>query len=543
MQGYRRGLMSVAECIVPGSALLMAGALALAPPVAAQTVPAGAKAEVVRGVEARAKLSQVINDKLFSFAELGFQEHETERYLTTLLEKEGFTIERNVAGLPTGWTARWTNGSGGPVIALGSDIDGIPKASQTPGIPWRQPMVEGGPGHGEGHNSGQAMNIVAALAVKDWMVRTRTPGTLVIWPGVAEELLGGKAYFVRENVFKNVDAALFSHVSNVLSTSWGQPSGTGMVSVEYAFKGESAHSAGAPWRGRSALDGVIAMANGWEMRREHLRTEQRSHYVITDGGDQPNVVPAEAKIWFYLREQTFDGVGKMLKTADDVADGAAKMTNTTVSRRILGAGANQHFNRPIAEAAQANIAAVGMPKWDADDQAFARAVQANTGATVKDGLDTTIKGLTTPPKEPKSGGSDDIGDVSWTVPTITIRYPANIPGLPGHNWANAMAMATPIAHKGVQAGAKVMAMTLVDLLSRPKLLADAKAYFRDVQTKDQKYVPVLSKEDVPATWLNEAIMARYKPELAKRYYDPDLYGTYLEQLGVKWPTLGTGPNK
>ncbi|HWK36363.1 amidohydrolase [Sphingomonas sp.] len=521
--------------------VVAAGIMALALPAAARTAPGGAKAEVVRGVEARAKLAQVISDQLFSYAELGFQETETARYLTTLLEKEGFTVERGVAGLPTGWVARWTNGSGGPVIALGSDIDGIPKASQTPGIPWRQPMVEGGPGHGEGHNSGQALNIVAALAVRDWMVRTNTPGTLVLWPGVAEELLGGKAYLVREGVFKGVDAAIFTHVASQLATGWGQPSGTGMVSVEYTFKGESAHAAGAPWRGRSALDGVIAMANGWEMRREHLRPEQRSHYVISDGGDQPNVVPSQAKIWFYLREQSFDAIATMLKTADDIADGAAKISSTTVSRRLLGTAAIQHFNRPMAEAAQANIVAVGMPKWDADDQAFAKAVQANVGATVHDGLETELAKLGPPPAKPASGGSDDVGDVSWTVPTITLRYPSNIPGLPGHNWTNAIAMATPIAHKGVEAGARVMAMTIVDLLTRPKLLADARAYFRDVQNKDQHYIPVLASDDAPATWLNAETMARYQPDLAKRYYDPQRYGSYLEQLRVKWPTLGTGP--
>jgi aminobenzoyl-glutamate utilization protein B len=519
------------------TSLALAGMMTLCCGAAAAKTPPPAKADVARGVEARAKLSQVINDTLFSFAELGFQESETERYLTALLEKEGFTIERGIAGMPSAWSARWRNGAGGPVLALGSDIDGIPKASQTPGIPWRQPLVEGAPGHGEGHNSGQAMNIVAALAVKDWMIRTKTPGTLLIWPGVAEEQLGGKAQFVRAGVFRDADAVIFSHVADEFSTYWGQPSGTGMVSVEYSFKGESAHSAGSPWRGRSALDGVIAMANGWELRREHLRTEQRSHYVISDGGDQPNVVPSQARIWFFLREQSFDGVANMLKIADDIADGAAKMTGTNVQRRLLGTAAIQHFNRPLAEAAEANIKAVGMPKWDADDQAFARAVQAGIDAPVKDGLATKLVPLAPPPKELKSGGSDDIGDVSWTVPTIPIYYPANIPGLPGHNWADAIAMATPIAHKGVQAGAKVMAMTLIDLLTRPKLLADAKAYFRDVQTKDQKYVPMLGKTDVAATWLNTGIMEKFRPDLRKHYYDAGKYETYLQQLGVTWPTL------
>lgn len=519
---------------------LAAGALALAMPATAMAQSA-AKAEVVRGVEARARLSQTINDQLFSYAELGFHEVRTQAYLTELLEKEGFAIRREVSGLRSGWLASWTNGSGGPVIAVGSDIDGIPKASQTPGIPWRQPMVEGGPGHGEGHNSGQAVNIVAALAVKDWMVRTKTPGTILLWPGVAEELLGGKAYMVRDGVFKDADAVIFTHVDDQLRTFWGQPSGTGLVSVEYSFKGESAHSAGAPWRGKSALDAVMLMGQGWEARREHLRPEQRSHYIISDGGDQPNVVPQSASIWFYLREQKFDSIAKMLTTATEIAEGAARMTGTTVTRRILGAAAPQHMNRPIAEAAQVNIQAVGMPKWDVDDQAFAKAVQTNIAAEKIEGLNIKLADFAAPPAEPKSGGSDDIGDVSWTVPTISIRYPANIPGLPGHNWANAIAMATPIAHKGVQAGAKVVAMTMVDLFTKPALRTAAKAYFNDVQTKDQKYAPVLTKTDAPAAWLNTDMMARYTPELSKYHYDPAKHATYLEQLGIKWPTLGSGP--
>jgi aminobenzoyl-glutamate utilization protein B len=518
---------------------LIAIACATGMPMAAsaQSKPSGLKARAVAGVEARTKLAQVVNDSVFSFAELGLHETETSRYLTDLLEKEGFKVERGVSGLPTGWVARWTHGSSGPVIAVGSDIDGIPKASQKPGIPWHDPMVPGGPGHGEGHNSGQAVNIVAALAVKELMEKENISGTLVLWPGVAEELLAGKAYFVRDGVFKGVDAVLFTHVSNNLGTAWGQPGGTGLVSVEYTFAGESAHSAGAPWRGKSALDGVMLMGTGWDFRREHLRPEQRSHYVITDGGDQPNVVPQRASIWFYFREIGFDGIKKNFEIGNTIADAAAKMTDTTVTRRILGAAAPRHFNKPMAEAAYANIKMVGLPQWSADDQAFAKVVQTNLKAEKVEGLATKIEELKPPVENPPSGGSDDIGDVAWTVPTITIGYPSNIPGLPGHNWSNAIAMATPIAHKGVVAGAKVMAMTMIDLLTKPELLKAAKTYFTDVQTKDQKYVPMITAADKPVLELNTEIMARFKPELSKYYYQPDRYGTYLEQLGIKWPTL------
>ena len=494
------------------------------------------KTQAVAGVTARAKLAQEINDSLFSFSELGFQEVETQRYLTALLEKNGFKVERGIAGIPSAWIARWTQGSGGPTIALGSDVDCIPKASQKPGIPWHEPLVDGAPGHGEGHNSGQAVNIVAALTVQELMKRNNIAGTLVIWPGIAEELLGGKAFFVRDGVFAGVDAVLFTHVANNLTTSWGYSGGTGLVSVEYTFHGESAHSAGAPWRGRSALDGVELMTMGWEMRREHLRPEQRSHFVITDGGDQPNVVPSLASVWFYFREQTFENIDHNYKIANKIADAAAQMTDTTVTHRMLGSAAPQNFNRPLAEAAYKNIKVIGLPKWSEDEQAFAKAVQHNIGAK-EEGLATTLTELEAPPKEPKSGGSDDIGDVSWNVPTITVRYPANIPNLPGHNWANAIAMATPIAHKGIVAGSKVIAMTTLDLLTDKNLLPKVKTYFTTVSTRDQKYMPMLSQTDRPPTETNSETMGKYKEELKKYYYDPSRYSTYLEQLGIKFPTL------
>lgn len=220
-----------------------------------------------------------------------------------------------------------------------------------------------------------------------------------------------------------------------------------------------------------------------------------------------------------------------------IAEAAAKMTDTTVTRRIIGTAAPRHFNRPIAEAAYANIKAVGLPEWTSEEQAFAKLVQKNAKAQEQEGLAVELKRLEPPLEEPKSGGSDDIGDVSWTVPTITIRYPSNIPNLPGHNWTDAIAMATPIAHKGVVAGAKVVAMTTLDLLVDANLRKAATDYFTNVQTKDQKYLPMIGSADKPAIELNAEIMARYKPELSKYYYDPARYPTYLDQLGIQFPML------
>jgi len=492
------------------------------------------KAVVVDGVEQRRKLAQVMNDTVFSFGELAYQEFETSKYLTSLLEKNGFSVERGVVGMPTAWVARW--GSGRPVIALGSDIDCLPKASQKPGVAYREPLVEGAPGHGEGHNSGQAVNIVAALAVKDLMEREKLSGTLVIWPGVAEELLAGKAFFVRAGIFKDVDAVLFTHVGDDLSTAWGAPRGSGLISVEYTFEGESAHAANAPWRGRNALRAVELMNIGWDFRREHLRPEQRSHYVITDGGDQPNVVPSLASVWYFFRELDFENIKKNYEIGNKIAEAAAMMTDTKVTRKVIGTAAPRHFNKTLAETLQTNIERVGMPQWTEDEQTFAKAVQRLVEGK-EDGLNTAVKKLEPPPARPESGSSDDIGDVSWVVPTVTFRYPANIPNLPGHNWSNAIAMATPIAHKGIVAGSKVMAMTMIDLLLRPELIQGAKAYFTDVQLKNHKVLPLLSETDQPQIHLNRETMERFRPAMRKFYYDASKYDTYLDQLGVKFPTL------
>jgi len=495
------------------------------------------KQEALRDVDGMQKKVQEMVDMVFSFGELGYQEVETSRYLVATLRQNGFTVTEGTSGMPTAWVAKW--GSGKPVIALGSDIDGIPQTSQKPGIAYRDPLVEGAPGHGEGHNSGQAVNIAAALAVKKIMEREKIPGTLMLWPGVAEELVGAKAYFVRDGMFKDVDFAIFSHVGTKLGTSWGASTGSGLVSVEYTFEGQTAHSAGSPWRGRSALDAVELMNAGWNYRREHLRPQHRVHYVIRDGGDQPNVVPRRASVWYYLREIDYPHIQELFTIANDMAKGAALMTGTThANTRMLGTAWPRHFNKPVAEAMTDNAKTVGMPTWSSADQTLAKALQKELKEPEK-GLDTALAILEAPKPddEQRGGGSDDIGDVSWVVPTVTLSYPSNIPNLPGHNWANAIAMATPIAHKGVVAGAKVEALTILDLLLKPALLPEAWKYFRDVQQKDVKYTPLLRAGDRPATELNAAVMARYRPEMKKFYYDPSKYATYLEQLGIQYPTV------
>ena len=319
-------------------------------------------------------LGQQMNDMVFSFGEIGFQEVETQRYLGKLLRDNGFTVEDGVAGIPTAWVAKWGIGHAGDRLRVGrrrhpaglaearrrlSRPDGRRRAR-----PRRRPQLR----HAAQHRGG-------ASRVKRIMEREKLPGTLMIWPGVAEELLGTKAYYVRAGLFKDVDVVLYNHVGANLATGWGDSGGSGLVSVEYTFEGETAHSAGAPWRGRSALDAVELMNVGWNYRREHLRLSQRTHYVVTNGGDQPNVVPRNASVWYYFRETDYDAIRNMWDIGDKMAEGAALMTNTTWTSRVLGTAWPRHTNRTLAETMHANIQHVGLPTWSEADIALAKATQ------------------------------------------------------------------------------------------------------------------------------------------------------------------------
>ena len=499
------------------------------------------KKEAVADVDGHAQMAQRMVDQIFSYGELGFQEIETNRYLIDILTTNGFSVQQGVAGIPTAFVATW--GSGKPVIALGSDIDCIPQASQKPGVAYHEPMIEGAPGHGEGHNSGQAVNIIAALAVKKIMEREHLPGTLRIWTGTAEELVGSKAYFIRAGLFKDVDVALFTHVGDDIGRVVGRSRrAPGWYRCSTRFVGETAHAAGAPWRGRSALDAVELMDIGWNFRREHLRLSQRSHYVIPDGGDQPNVVPRTASVWYYFRETDYAAHQVPLGNRRHDGEGGG---DDGWRRARADAGARQRLAAALQQGRRrshwANIQKVGLPEWSDADQT------ARQGAA--EGAEESEGGGAPHEVEGGAAGTGD-GQHAAAAPTTSATSPGTsrrsrcaiprtFPDLPGHNWANAIAMATPIAHKGVVAGAKVQAMTMLDLLTQPELVEQAWDYFRNVQTKETKYEPLLRPQDKPAIWLNKAIMDKYRPEMKKFYYDPSRYTTYLEQLGIAYPTLRT----
>jgi len=518
----------------------MLSGLALGDAVPSGAVPSQAtksadelKAEVIGAIDGRQKLTQEIVDSLFSFSELGYQENWTSEYLVKILRDAGFSVETGQAGMPTAFEARW--GSGKPVIGLMTDIDGLPETSQKPGVPWHEPLIEGGPGHGEGHNTGMGLIVVAAMALKDVMETNGIEGTISIVPGVAEELLGSRNFMVRAGMFEDLDAMIQVHISSGMSTSYGE-SGSGLVSTMYTFHGQSAHGAGAPWAGRSALDAVELMNVGWNFRREHLRLQQRSHYVIYDGGNQPNVVPSKATVWYYFRELDYPHIKQMHETGTRIAEAAAMMTDTEMTERMVAAAWQRHYNKTLAETVYSNIQAVGMPDWSDDDQAFARAVQEMMGGRLQ-GLRTEIGDPPSPPSgQNMGGGSDDIAEVSWNLPTIGLRYPGNIPGTTGHHWSAAIAEATPIAHKGCTTGAKVVATTVIDLLTDPSILEAAWDYFNE-QTAEVKWESLIPDGVDPMVEIYENKMNLYRPQLEKLRYDPTRFSTYLEQLGVEYPIL------
>jgi len=486
----------------------------LGSPAAAQDA-GGPKATAFAAIDRNAGEIAKVGDAIFSFAELGMQETETAALCVRLLKEMGYTVETGVSGIPTAILA--TYGSGHPVIAVHVEYDAVPSGSQTPGATAHEPVVAGAPGHAEGHNTNAALWIGAAFAVKQAIDQHHLTGTIKLFSAPAEEQGISRPYFVRDGYFKDVDAALHAHVGSDLSTSYG-PRQYAVMSVQYEFFGRTAHAATSPWTGASAVDAVKLMDIGWDALREHLPPTQRSHSVIVDGGVQPNVVPDHAVIWYFFRESTYEGADSLFKKAHDVAEGAALMTGTTFEEHVLSACWPTRDNRTMAGIVQANIDLVGLPSWTPEEQAFARRIQEAAGAKPV-GLDTTP----TPLREAvQSPSSNDSGDITWIVPHGRITFPANVPGVPFHHWAAAVAEASSIAHKGEVAGAKVMAGTIVDLLAHPELVAKARATFEE-EVAGSTYRSLLPPDQKPPLDLNAAEMGKYRDLMKPHYLHPEIH--------------------
>ena len=489
--------------------------------------PAALKREANQAIDANADRLGRLSDAIYSYSEIGFQEINTVKLITAELEKNGFTIERNVADMPTAFKA--TAGSGSPVIGLMADFDGIPGGNQRPGILARDELVAGAPGHGEGHNAGLPTVIGPAIAVKNLLAKYKLPGTVIVFGGPAEELLASRVYMINAGAFKGVDAMLDAHIGNSLGTSWGL-NNLGIASIEWTFHGEQAHSAGSPWAGRSALDGVELMNIGMNFLREHLELDTRFHYVTTFGGNQPNVVPPEARVWYYFRHQTYPELMQLVEKARVVAKAAAAMSFTTVEERVLSGSWPYNANKALSEVLDKNIQEIGMPEWSPDDKAFAAEFQKAMGAKPT--------GLASKPTANRGDGqgssSNDAGDVTWQTPMARLSFPSQVSGGTGHHWTSAVVPATPVAHKGIIVGAKSLAGTLIDLFVVPSNLQTIKADFAK-QMAGVEWKSIVPPGAKPPTHLNTELMGKYRPLLEKYYYNPDSPKTYLEELGVQYP--------
>jgi aminobenzoyl-glutamate utilization protein B len=504
----------------------------MATPVLAQA-PANIeamKADAFAVVDGNADRMGRLSDAIYSYAEIGFQEVKTIALVTKTLRDAGFAVTTGVAGMPTAYMA--TYGSGGPVIGLMSDFDGVPATSQMPTTFEHSDQVPGAPGHGEGHNTHQPTLIGAALAAKAVKDKYKIAGTIVVYGGPAEELLASRGYMVKAGLFKNVDAMLDLHVGTEFGTSYGL-NNFANISVEWSFKGEQAHGA-RPWQGRSALDGVELMNVGVNQMREHGYdpADARIHYVISNGGKQPNVVPAEASVWYYFRAKSPEIVEHLLDWSRGIAQGAAMATKTEVSERIFSGSWPFNGNKALAVLVSGNIAKVGMPKWTDADVSFAKSYQKAMGAPIV-GLPTEVEKLG---NDRQGASTSDAGDISWNLPYVRMYIPAKPAGaLAGHHWSSAIGPATPVAHKGIAVGSKALAASIIDLMTDAKALADIRSDWTAEMARWPKWRSLIPDSSTPPIHLNTEEMATYRTALKQFEYDPNSKKTYLEFMGAAYP--------
>jgi aminobenzoyl-glutamate utilization protein B len=451
-----------------------------------------------------------ISDAIWEYAELGLQEFKSSKLLADTLDRAGFKVERGLAGMPTCFVA--TYGSGKPVIGLLGEFDALPMLSQKGRVAKQDPVVEGAPGHGCGHNTMGTATAAAAIAVKEAMDKYGLKGTIKVFGSPAEEIVASRPYMIRAGLFEGVEAVIDNHSSSIFGTDYGV-SGNAVFSAIFTFQGRTAHAAGAPWAGRSALDAVEIMDVAANFLREHLPLSARVHYVILEGGEAPNVVPDKASVWYYVRNtdelllQTYERIVNCAK-AGSLASGTALLPP-----RVISAVHQRHANKAAAELFQKNIELVGMPQWSEEEQSFAKALQKELGAELK-GMPSRVDTLEAPSGMFVGGGSSDVGDVTLIAPTATIQFPGQVPGAIGHHWSTVTAGFGSLAWKGLNAGAKSIAASAIDLLTKPEELAKLRKEF-EAYSKTHPYMPFLPADAQPPNDLNRELMDKWRPLLEK----------------------------
>jgi aminobenzoyl-glutamate utilization protein B len=435
-----------------------------------QTVDDPKKNEILRIIDQKSQLLIEVSDKIWEHAEIALMEYESSKLLEEILEKEGFRVERDVADLPTAFVA--TFGSGSPVIGILAEYDALPGLSQD-STPYKKVLQEEGSGHGCGHNLFGAGSLGAALALKEVMAKYSMQGTLKFYGCPAEEDIGGKLYMARAGLFNDLDACLAWHPS--YETSVDVDSGQAVDDLQVEFFGKTAHAAFDPWKGNSALDAVEMMAFGVNLLREHVKPSVRIHYVITDGGKVPNIVPEYAKIWIWMRDSDRDGVKTIVEKVEKIVEGSALATGTSYKIHYRGSYHEMLVNRKGATAMQENLELIGAIPYTEEEVLYAKKIQKETEVEEK-GMVSVIEKLKEPEKYPE-GGSTDVAEVSWITPTVHLSTTCAPYGIPWHSWAVVASSKHPVGYKGMFLAAKVLAATALDLFRSPDLLKEMKKEF------------------------------------------------------------------
>ncbi len=448
------------------------------------------KTTALEAVEALGAEIREMSMELWDFSELALLESRSAAYLADLLEAEGFTVERGVAGMPTAFVASF--GSGAPRIGILAEFDALPNIGNAV-VPRREPRGDGEPhGHGCGHNLFGAGSVGAAMAIKRAMEAHGIPGTVRLYGTPAEETVVGKVYMAKAGVFDDLDAAFDWHPG--LETGVRNSTGQAMNNFQVEFYGQAAHAAADPWNGRSALDAVEMMNFGANLMREHVRPTTRIHYVIPSAGEAPNVVPEYAKVWYYVRDTARAPVEAYYDRLLKIAQGAALATNTEHEVTLITGVHELLLNRPLQEAMQANLEAVGGPRFPEEFQEFARELQAFLEIE-EEGLRMDPKPLKDEP-EPPGGGSTDVAEVSWIVPEAGLSVTTAPWGIPWHSWAASASHGTEGSVVGAQVAAKVLALTGVDVLLDTDLRNRAREYFQEA-TGGRPYVSPVPADQEP----------------------------------------------
>ncbi len=455
-----------------------------------------AQRTAIADVESRSQELTAVNNALWDWAEVGLKEHKSSALLIDKLQSAGFAVKKGVSGMPTAFVASF--GSGKPIIGILAEYDALPGVSQKIS-PAREPVTAGAAGHACGHSGLGSGALGAALAVKAAIEKHKLKGTIRLYGTPAEETVIGKVYMALDGQFDDLDLCLHWHPGD--SNGPWSDSSKAVVSAKFTFAGIAAHASVSPEAGRSALDAVELMNVGANYMREHVKEDARIHYVITDGGGQPNVVPAQATVWYFVRANEHKDAEYNFAWLKDIAEGAAKMTRTKFTVQIDTDCHEIVPNQPLSQLIHKHMTALGAPKFTDDEKTFARRLQEpltkEFGTTFPDALKEEVDRLLT--ASPVNKGSTDVGDVSWRVPTGGLHTACFAAGSPGHSWQNVAAIGSSIGEKGLVYAAKSLAVTAVDLLEKPEQIGAARADWQE-RLKGRKYMTLIPEgQKAPAT--------------------------------------------